>query len=41
LWDTDFLLKMRRMAWSILGVLLITFLLVLVIGAVAKITLGE
>ena len=29
------------MAWSILGVLLITFLLVLVIGAVAKITLGE
>jgi hypothetical protein len=29
------------MAWSILGVLLITAILILFIGVVAKITLGE
>jgi len=36
-----FLLKLRPMALSILGVLLITAILILFIGIVAKITLGE
>jgi len=36
-----FLLKLRPMAWSILGVGLIMAILILFIGVVAKITLGE
>jgi hypothetical protein len=36
-----FLLKLRPMASSILGVLLITVILILFIGVVAKITLGD
>jgi hypothetical protein len=36
-----FFAKNRHMAWSILGVLLITAVLVILVAAVGKITLGD